>query len=129
MSKCIFCGGKATLLCDHSLGWERMRSQLASDAPNLLEGPCYEVPARYRIYHTCDAALCRACAIQKGSVTICLRGGRGYSDTYDYCPGHQPEVLPKRELGPGRADALRADWRARVKKKVVKPPDQFDLAF
>lgn len=33
---CIVCGGKADLLCDSWLGWERLRGQMAKEVPNLL---------------------------------------------------------------------------------------------
>ena len=131
MTKCIFCGGKAALLCDHPLGLERMRAQLASDAPNLREGPCCEVPARYRVYHTCDASLCRACSVRAGSTHYHLRGGRGFFDTTDYCPGHEQAWLSnrRRELAPGQADSLRFAWLRAVKKSQAPPESQLGLNF
>lgn len=120
--KCLFCGGKADLLCDSWIGWERKR-----DAPgglNVVKLPGYRVPTKYRVIHTCDAPLCRACATRAGFMHVRMRGG-SFSDTTDYCPGHGRGDLSC-EITGLQAEAWRARWRSTVRQSVAQP-DQQDL--
>lgn len=111
---CIVCGGKVDLLCDSWLGWERMRGQMAKEAPNLLTTPAWGVPARYRHVHTCDAPLCRVCAVPGGIYFIRLRNRGSFHDSIDYCPGH--DLGNRREEISGlQAQAMRKTWRSRFK--------------
>ena len=110
-TKCIFCGGKATLLCDTNLGWERMRGKLEKEAPNLMSCASWGVPLRYRLTHKCDAALCEACAVPQGVMHVRLRYAGSFSDSIDYCPGHNFGTL-RVELTGLQAEAMRSSWRA-----------------
>lgn len=115
-AKCIFCGAPADLLCDSHLGWERMRGQMEKEAPNLV-GIRHEcVPMRYRLVHTCDAPLCRACAVSGGTVHAHLRSGTSIHESIDYCPGHGFGTM-RRELTGLEAEAIRAEWRARARRQ------------
>lgn len=114
--KCLHCGAPATLLCDSNLGWERLRGQLAEDAPHLLNAESHHIPAKYRLMHTCDAQLCRACGVNRGTIHVCLRNTGGFSDTYDYCPGHDWGTM-RREITGLQAQAMREQWKAQVKAK------------
>lgn len=50
--KCLFCGGKADLLCDSYIGWERKRGEMRKDGyDGVVAGPGYSVPLRYRLRH------------------------------------------------------------------------------
>lgn len=111
MSKCIFCGGKADLLCDSSLGWERKRGKMEKEAPGLLGCAAWGVPMRYRLLHTCDAPLCQACAVPQGSMHFRLRYSGSFSDSIDYCPGHSFGDR-RTEITGLKADTIRAKWRA-----------------
>lgn len=111
MSKCIVCGGKADLLCDSWLGWERKRGEMERDAPNLLTCQSWGVPIRYRAIHTCDAPLCRACAVPAGGLFARFRGGGMVMDTIDYCPG-QGRGNRRLEITGLQAEAMRKAWRA-----------------
>lgn len=73
--KCMFCGSKATLLCDFILGY---------DAEEDENGNMVKV----RSNHTCDAPMCRGCATWHGNIFFC--GSAGFMDTTDYCPICQP---------------------------------------
>ena len=86
--KCLFCGGKAELLCDTWLGWERKRGELEQKAPHLLAAPSHAIPIRYRAVHTCDAPLCRACVHSAGTMFFRTRGHGSWAESIDYCPGH-----------------------------------------
>ena len=129
MSKCIFCGGKADLLCDSKLGWERKRGEMERDAPSLLPLRSDAVPVRYRVIHTCDAPLCRACAVQAGYFHIHIRNGAALSESTDYCPGHNFGTL-RREITGLQAQAIRKAWRdiatARWKRPAQDQPGLFD---
>lgn len=128
MSKCIVCGGKADLLCDSYLGWERKRSEMERDAPTLRLLRSDAVPARYRAIHTCDAPLCRACAVPSGWFIAHLKGGRTLSDSTDYCPGHGRGDLG-REISGLQAEAMRREWRTRFRKAAAAPGEQMELLF
>jgi hypothetical protein len=127
--KCIFCGATADLLCDSKLGWERMREQIRKEAPNLLIARSEFVPLKYRVVHTCDAPLCRACAVCDG--IFHARGkGFAFSDSVDYCPGHDFGTL-RREITGIEADAMRVAWKAKalasrgLKALSQSQPDMF----
>jgi hypothetical protein len=125
--KCLFCGGKADLLCDSKLGWERMWAKMDKEAPSLRPLKSDAVPVRYRAIHTCDAPLCRACAVPAGSFIAHLRGGRTIADTTDYCPGHDFGTL-RREVTGLEAEAMRKDWRAQAMRRRGHPAaEQRDL--
>lgn len=114
--KCIHCGAPATLLCDSALGWERLRGQLAKDAPGLLNAPSHDIPIKYRLLHTCDAQLCSACAVNAGGMHFRLRHHGAFSDTTDYCPGHDRGEL-RTEITGIQAQAKRAAWKSQVAGK------------
>ena len=114
-SKCIFCGAKATILCDHWIGWERKRGAMAAEAPNLITCPEWGVPLRYRIRHTCDAPLCEVCAVPAGTYHARLRHYGSVHDSIDYCPGHGRGDL-RTEITGLQADAFRARWRAQARQ-------------
>lgn len=126
--KCIFCGGKADLLCDSWLGWERKRGQMATECPNLALIKSEHVPRRYRLIHTCDAPLCRACAIPAGTMYVRMKH-MNFAETIDFCPGHGRGTL-RREITGLEAEALRARWKvaARAQRERASPVHpQFDL--
>lgn len=108
--KCAFCGGKADLLCDSWLGWERMRGKMQAEAPNLRLLASENVPLRYRAIHTCDTPLCRCCATPAGTMHVRMRHS-SFSETIDFCPGHGRGTL-RREITGLEADAIRAKWLA-----------------
>lgn len=108
--KCAFCGGKADLLCDSWLGWERMRGKMQAEAPNLLLMRSDEVPVRYRHIHTCDTPLCQCCATPAGSMHVRIKHAT-FSDSIDFCPGHDRGTL-RRELTGLEAELIRSKWRA-----------------
>lgn len=110
--ECLFCGGKADLLCDSKLGWERARGDISAEAPHLLTAPSHEIPVRYRRIHTCDAALCRACAVAGGWTHFHFKSGP-FIETIDYCPGHE-QVDMRIEITVFVADCMRAKWRAKA---------------
>ena len=112
--KCLFCGGKADLLCDSWLGWERMRGDIAKEKPSLLDAHSRLIPIKYRHIHTCDAPLCRACAANHGNMHVRMQGG-SFFETIDYCPGHDRGSL-FRELTGLQAEAIRSQWRATVRR-------------
>lgn len=112
--KCIVCGGKADLLCDSWLGWERKRGEMQAEAPNLLAMRSSAVPIRYRTVHTCDAPLCRACAVHAGTMFIRFRNGPHGVDTTDYCPGHGRGDR-RTEITGLQAEAMRAAWRRQMR--------------
>lgn len=130
VKKCIFCGATSYLLCDSKLGWERMHEQIRKDAPHLRVAQSEIVPLKYRVVHTCDAPLCRACAVRKG---VFHANGKGFafSDSIDYCPGHDFQAL-NREITGIEADAMRASWKAKVlagrglKMLSQSQPDMFE---
>lgn len=117
--KCIFCGGKADTLCDTALGWERKRGQMEKEAPGLLGCAAWGVPMRYRLLHTCDAPLCRACAVLKGGMFVRLRNRPGFYDSIDYCPGHD-RGNSRDEITGLQADAMRARWLAQARNERQK---------
>ena len=123
--KCAFCGGKAELLCDSWLGWERMRGKMQAEAPNLLLLKSGEVPIRYRAVHTCDTSLCRACATPAGGMFVRLRNGPRFRDSIDYCPGHDRGDR-RREITGLEAEAMRTRWRAsaRAERERRDPAQQ-----
>lgn len=126
MAKCIFCGGKADLLCDSWLGWERKRGQMEVEAPNLLMIRSTAVPIRYRHVHTCDAPLCRACAVSAGHMFIRLRNGPHLVETTDYCPGHG-RGNRRAEITGLEAEAMRKAWRAQaLTRRDGSPAHQVD---
>ena len=109
-AKCQFCGGKASLLCDTIIGWERKRGEMNKDHPGLLEGPGYRVPLRYRLLHTCDAQLCAACAVPDGVMFVRMKH-ISFAESRDYCPGHGfGDMRP--EISGLQAEAFRSRWRA-----------------
>lgn len=126
MTACIFCGGKADLLCDSKLGWERKRGAMEKEAPNLRTIRPENVPIRYRAIHTCDAPLCRACAVPDGIFHVRMKH-RSFSESIDYCPGHDFGTL-RREITGLQAQVMRAQWRAAA-RKTWKPVEagQFGL--
>lgn len=126
MRKCIVCGGKADILCDSYLGWERKRGEMEREAPTLRLLRSEAVPARYRAIHTCDAPLCRSCAVPAGWFIAHLRGGLTFSDTTDFCPGHDRGNL-KREITGLQAEAMRKEWRAAFRKAAAVPAEQLEL--
>lgn len=125
--KCIFCGGKAELLCDSWLGWERMRGAMEAEAPNLLTCQAWGVPIRYRHVHTCDAPLCRCCAVPAGSFIVRIRHRGTFYETRDYCPGHDGRNGGgdrRREITGLQAQAMRAQWRAKAALGRMPIPGQ-----
>lgn len=113
-AKCLFCGGKATLLCDSYLGWERKRGEMRKDGhAGFLAGPGYSVPLRYRTRHTCDAPLCVACATPAGVMFVRMKCV-SFSESTDYCPGHGFGDT-RAEITGMQAEAIRANWRASVR--------------
>lgn len=122
--KCAFCGGKADLLCDSWLGWERKRGEMAAEAPSLLQVRSEAVPIRYRAVHTCDTSLCRACATPAGGMFVRLRNGPRFYSSTDYCPGHGRGDR-RREITGLEAEAMRAQWRASARaEKARRSPEQ-----
>lgn len=119
--KCIFCGGKADLLCDSRLGWERKRGQMEQEVPGLRALRSEAVPVRYRAIHTCDAPLCRACAVPAGWFMVHFRSGRAVADTTDYCPGHDFGTA-RREITGLEAEAMRQEWRRKAALRRDGPP-------
>ncbi|EPD41129.1 MULTISPECIES: hypothetical protein [Delftia] len=109
--KCLFCGGKAELLCDTWLGWERKRAELEKKAPHLLAAPSHAIPIRYRAVHTCDAPLCQACVHSAGTMFFRMRGHGSWAESIDYCPGHDSGDR-RTEITGLQAEAMRARWRA-----------------
>lgn len=125
--KCIHCDAPATLLCDTALGWERLRGQIEKDAPHLVNAPSHEIPLRYRLLHTCDAQLCRACAVNAGTMFVRLRHHGSFSDTTDYCPGHDWGDR-RSEITGLQAQAIRSSWRSQVaSRRRSKDAGQTDL--
>lgn len=121
--KCAFCGGKADLLCDSWLGWERKRGQIAAEAPNLLLPSSEHVPRRYRAIHTCDTPLCRCCATPAGTMHVRMKHG-SFAETIDFCPGHGRGTLRK-EITGLEAEAIRARWRASARaQRERRNPEQ-----
>lgn len=127
--KCLFCGGKADLLCDSWIGWERKRGQMDLEAPTLRMLRSEAVPLRYRTVHTCDAPLCRACAHPAGGMFVRLRNRPGFYESIDYCPGHDRGDR-RTEITGLQAEAWRAKWRAAVRGSMPDPrqPDLFGAA-
>ena len=117
---CAYCGGEAELLCDYRLGWERLRTKMRQEAPNLAVLPGHSVPLRYRQVHTCDTPLCHACAKHSGPIFLCLRGGHGFSDSIDYCPDHEGHGKGFTEISGLQARLLRQRWAARAKARWQK---------
>lgn len=115
--KCLFCGGKAELLCDSWIGWERKRGEMSKEAPNLLTCPAWGVPVRYRLVHTCDAPLCQACAVPAGTFHARLRHQGSFSDSIDYCPGHDRGDR-RTEITGLQAEAFRSRWRAQARARL-----------
>lgn len=114
MSKCLFCGGKASLLCDSYIGWERKRGEMQADGyDGVAFGPGYLVPIKYRTRHTCDAALCIACSKTAGVMHVRMKHN-SFSESIDYCPGHGFGSL-RTEITGMQAQAIRAKWRATVR--------------
>ena len=112
---CLFCGGKASLLCDSYLGWERKRGEMQADGyDGVVEGPGYLVPIKYRTRHTCDASLCIACAIPRGMMFVSMKNC-GFAESIDYCPGHGFGNL-REEITGLQAQAIRAKWRAAARE-------------
>ncbi len=113
---CAYCGGEATLLCDYRLGWERLRTKMENEAPNLLVLPGNSVPLRYRMVHTCDTPLCQACSKHSGQIFVCLRGNAGFSDSIDYCPDHAaPSGI--QEISGLAARLWREKWLAKAQAR------------
>lgn len=117
---CAYCGGTATLLCDYRLGWERLRTKMEAEAPNLLTLPGHAVPMRYRHVHTCDTPLCEACAKHSGPIFVCLRGDAGFSDSIDYCPDHPVRHEGLREISGLAARREREKWVVKAKARWKK---------
>lgn len=117
---CAYCGGQAELLCDYRLGWERLRTKMRQEAPNLAVLPGHSVPLRYRQVHTCDTPLCHACAKHSGPIFLCLRGGHGFSDSIDYCPDHDGHGTSRVEITGLQARLLRQRWTANAKTRWQK---------
>lgn len=117
---CAYCGGQAELLCDYRLGWERLRTKMRQEAPNLAVLPGYSVPLRYRQVHTCDTPLCHACAKHSGPIFICLSGAAGFSDSIDYCPDHEGYGTSRVEITGLQARLLRQRWTANAKTRWQK---------
>ena len=118
-AKCLFCGGKADLLCDSHIGWERKRGEMRKDFPDgLIEGPGYRVPLRYRTNHTCDAPLCNACATPSGVMFVRMKL-LSFAESIDYCPGHDfGDMRP--EITGLQAEVFRSRWRAMVRAKRLR---------
>lgn len=113
-AKCLFCGGKAELLCDTYIGWERKRGEMRKDGcDGVIEGPGYRVPLRYRTRHTCDAPLCSACATPAGVMFVRMKHV-SFAETTDYCPGHSFGDL-RPEITGLAAEAFRSHWRTTVR--------------
>ena len=110
--KCIFCGAPADLLCDCHLGWERKRGQIEKECPQLLCAPSNRIPRKYRKVHTCDAPICSACAVSSGTLHINSRVF-AFSDSIDYCPGHDFGTL-RHEITGLQTEAMRSAWRAKA---------------
>lgn len=113
--KCIFCGGRAGLLCDSFLGWQRKTGAMEREAPNLRMLRADDVPQKYRLFHTCDAPLCEACTSSHGAVHFKFRTGH-LIDSIDFCPGHDFGSLA--EITGLQAEAMRAKWRASARAKL-----------
>lgn len=127
--KCLFCGGKAELLCDSWIGWERKRGEMSKEAPNLLTSPAWGVPIRYRLVHTCDAPLCQACAVPAGSFHVRLRYQGSFTESIDYCQGHD-RGDSRTEITGLQAEAFRARWRAQVRAHAAAAaPEQPQLGL
>lgn len=119
-AKCIFCGGRAELLCDSWLGWERLRGAMQEEAPNLLTVPAWGVPIRYRHVHTCDAPLCRSCAVPAGSFVARLRNRGTFYESIDYCPGHggrRGGGDRRSEITGLEAELMRKTWRDQAARR------------
>lgn len=76
ISKCQFCGGHSTLLCDWRI-WDSPRGS-------------YRVPMNFINAKTrsCDANVCRSCAKKITDVHVRTSGGCRW-DTLDLCPDCQ----------------------------------------
>lgn len=117
---CAYCGGTAELLCDYRIGWERLRTKMEKEAPNLLVLPGHDVPIRYRHVHTCDTPLCHACVHNSGTIFVCLRGSGGFHDSIDYCPNHAVRHDGLREISGLAARAWRGQWLANALSRWQK---------
>lgn len=124
--KCIVCGGRANLLCDSWLGWERMRGKMRAEAPNLVLLESHNVPLRYRTVHTCDAPLCSACSVPAGTAFFRLRNRGSFQESIDYCPGHGRGER-SREITGLEAEAMRKVWRGRFAHGRKTVDHQMDL--
>jgi hypothetical protein len=103
-SKCWWCGREATLLCDALIGCERRKSD-----NTLIIDETY----------TCDAELCRGCAIHRGHIS------GEEPDSIDVCPAHREEAIggaklaelatTKVEVGRIRRDIYAAARRSRLR--------------
>lgn len=69
---CMFCGQKATLLCDYIIGY---------DGEEDSAGVMLAMPKKM---HTCDAPMCRECATWHGN--LFFSGVKHGMETKDYCP-------------------------------------------
>lgn len=103
-ARCLFCGATSTLLCDHVIGWERLRRDMPA---SLRDVRAEAVPIRWRKVHTCDAPLCEACAVRAGAMHVNMRP-RHLWITTDYCPGHERTELA--EVSALQVVAWRASW-------------------
>lgn len=121
MAKCAFCGGRADLLCDSWLGWERLRGKMQAEAPNMLLADQRYVPLAFRAYHQCDTPICRACAVPGGMFHVRLRHRGSFTETIDFCPGHGRGSL-REEITGLQAQAMRAAWRAKAAIHRDGPP-------
>lgn len=116
-AKCLFCGGKASLLCDSHIGWERKRGEMRKDGyDGFVAGPGYSVPLKYRVNHTCDAPLCDACAVPAGIMFVRMKH-TSFAETTDYCPGHDFGDM-RTEITGLQAEAFRSKWRAAARRAI-----------
>ncbi|ELY3855417.1 hypothetical protein AB7360_15000 [Providencia alcalifaciens] len=82
-NKCMFCGGKATLLCDFLLGFDAEEDE----SGNIIT---------LRKNHTCDAPMCASCSTFHGNLHW-RKGRSGGCESIDYCP-----ICESQEVGFGR---------------------------
>lgn len=132
-NQCLFCGDKATLLCDFVIGYETVEDEYG----RMVRSPTG--------VHTCDAPMCRKCANWHGNLFFC--GKKHFMDTHDYCPLCDPlyqkgqkirdHYIRDIEREPGmtveQANVIRqAHWNSRLnsyrqKMQVIKGGGQLCL--
>ena len=109
-SRCINCGGPATLLCDFKIGG-------AHGGYAECDGRPYRVFDINKPFFTCDVPLCPACATFAGNVF--LSGKSPGSESVDYCPlhahGRDHECKP---LTDDELSALRREIEAHYRRKA-----------